>query len=219
MNAARLDRRGRPRRHRPAGRACVSASHPAARRLRLRHRAQEAAAHRAGGAARRVAELQRDGTAAGAGPRPPRRAARPARARSLRRHGPPHQHALGQRRQSARGGGARDPAEPAHPHAALEGLDREHRRRAARQGSAARAERGRQRFLQDRRDEDRDETLVRARHDDAAGPAQRLPAGARRISPWSSTNMARSKGWSRSRTSSRRSSARSPTSTTSTFRA
>ncbi len=54
-----------------------------------------------------------------------------------------------------------------------------------RQGSAARArnEAGND-FFQDRRDEDRDQTLVRARHrPDAAGPAQRASSGARRISP------------------------------------
>ena len=97
MMRGRLDRRWR------SWRACpgpAGLARPPARRLRLRTVAltpQRSGHDELRGA---VDELHRDGQRGQAGPRPGRRPARPARARSLRRHGPPHQHALGQCRRS-----------------------------------------------------------------------------------------------------------------------
>ena len=104
------------------------------------------------------------------------------------------EHALDQCRRAAGEHRAGDDPEPAHPHAAVARLARQHRRRAARQGRAARPRRCRLRLHADRRPQDRVEALVRARHDQAARTSSTPSCAASRISRSWSTNMARSKG-------------------------
>ena len=153
---------------------CIVRQHP--RAVRGEPRIRRLASDRARGTARRGRGAAPRGLAGQCRPQPARRPARPARARGLRRHGPPHRHAAGQRRRRADRDRPADPGKPLYPHAGLAGPLRQHRRRRARQGPAARAARGRQRPVQGQHPEDLRQALVRARDDDAAGPAQRLPA-------------------------------------------
>ena len=106
--------------------------------------------------------------------------------------GPPHQDAHHQRGPLRREEIVREVL--ASPYTRLplwRGQPGEHRRRAARQGPAARARRGRRRRRQAATRGDRARELVRARHDLAPRPAQGVPRPRRRTSPSSSTNTAR----------------------------
>ena len=135
--------------------------------------------------------LHKEGGVAKVRARHARRPARPRGPHGLGGHGPPHQDAHDQRGSLLGGDRARGARLALYAPAALARQPGEHRRRAARQGPAARARRGRRRCGKLEGRGDRARNLVRARHHLAARPAQGVPRPRRPTSPWWSTSTAR----------------------------